>query len=148
MEKQRTWKDGLVTVSSVVGTVIIIFGWLRITPESAGETLYGVAWFVIPIATGALGFFSGWSAHKWYLKTKGNIHIQLPKIIADKQKPIFKAVVVSTGTLNVRRRPEKADNIVSSLKRGVEVTVLEESGDWSRIDKGWVQSQFLTKKEL
>lgn len=40
-------------------------------------------------------------------------------------------------------RDNPAGNVVSSLRSGEEIDVLEEQGDWAKTDKGWVSRNFL-----
>lgn len=50
----------------------------------------------------------------------------------------YKATITANPSLTVRKEPRKdSDKISSIVKNGI-ITILEESGDWGRIDKGWV----------
>lgn len=50
--------------------------------------------------------------------------------------------VSAKSGLNVRNAPN--GSIVSGLSNGTKVTVYETSGNWSRIDQGWVSSSYLS----
>ena len=65
------------------------------------------------------------------------------KTVAPKKpKKIQKRTRTSTR-LNVRKTPEVADNIVTTLGNGVIVTVIKEENGWTEIDKGFVMSKYL-----
>ncbi|MCK9513702.1 MAG: SH3 domain-containing protein [Pigmentiphaga sp.] len=51
---------------------------------------------------------------------------------------------VTASVLNVRSAPGTSFSVISQLKQGEEVTVVEQSGDWSRVEPcGWVSSMYL-----
>lgn len=58
-------------------------------------------------------------------------------------------VATKSSNLNVRNDPN--GSIISNLKRGTEVKVIETSGDWSRISSptvGWVSSTYLSSSTV
>lgn len=57
--------------------------------------------------------------------------------------PLGVSKTVTASSLRVRQTPSLLGKQVGSLKRGTRVTVLEESGSWSRIAQGWVASRYL-----
>ncbi|WP_273484088.1 N-acetylmuramoyl-L-alanine amidase [Desulforamulus ruminis] len=56
--------------------------------------------------------------------------------------------VVNTGLLNVRSGPGTGYGLVGTLKQGTSLTILEQSGDWRKIQSGnttgWVASWLIT----
>lgn len=52
---------------------------------------------------------------------------------------------VNTGNLNVRNAPSADASIVKQIKSGTVVTVTATNGDWSKIQDGYVKTQYLTK---
>lgn len=47
--------------------------------------------------------------------------------------------------LRIREKPNTSSKVVGKLYRGSKVTVLETSGNWCRIQNGWVSSDYLIK---
>lgn len=65
------------------------------------------------------------------------------------EQTITKIATVSATSLNMRSGPGIENKLAGSAKKGEKVTVLEQSGEWSRIKKsngieGWVLSKFLS----
>lgn len=54
--------------------------------------------------------------------------------------------IVTGGKLNVRQAPTKAAAVVNVLEDAAEITILEDLGDWYRIEDGYVMKQYLKKK--
>lgn len=65
------------------------------------------------------------------------------KVVAPKKPKKIQKRTKTTSRLNVRRTPEVADNIVTTLGNGVIVTVIKEENGWTEIDKGFVMSKYL-----
>lgn len=59
--------------------------------------------------------------------------------------PYTRYVTAKIG-LNIRNAPNGA--IIGSYKYGVAVTIYETSGDWSRTDRGWVCSNYLSSTQV
>lgn len=63
--------------------------------------------------------------------------------------PSERLVFVSTNTLNVRQDASATSNVVTQVKRGDALTLLEEKDGWSRVrlgsgDTGWVSSKLVS----
>ena len=54
-----------------------------------------------------------------------------------------KTGVVFGGALNIRQEPTTASAIVNTMKDGTMITILEDLGDWLRIDGGYVMSKWV-----
>lgn len=65
------------------------------------------------------------------------------KAVAPKKPKKIQKRTKTNSRLNVRRTPELADNIVTTLGNGVIVTVIKEENGWTEIDKGFVMSKYL-----
>ena len=65
------------------------------------------------------------------------------KVVAPKKPKKIQKRIKTSSRLNVRRTPEVADNIITTLGNGVIVTVIKEENGWTEIDKGFVMSQYL-----
>ena len=54
--------------------------------------------------------------------------------------------IVTAGTLNVRSGPGSNYGVLSELRRGTRISVLDTSGSWAKIsDDGWVHSGYLRR---
>lgn len=53
-------------------------------------------------------------------------------------KVISRGVVYNTENLNIRKGPSVDEDRVGSLRGGDRVEIYEKSGNWGRIDKGWI----------
>ena len=93
---------------------------------------------------------SGWMKIVWPGALKGyawTSNVQNRYYIVTKYVKPYKAKVVNCGFLNVRSTPDSSNksNIVAQLKVGAEVIVLGTSGEWLRIDKGFIYSNYVKK---
>lgn len=64
-----------------------------------------------------------------------------PKEVS-KQKEV---VGITTTRLNKRVAPNLDAKVVAILEKGWEVVILEDHGEWSKVDGGYVMSKFLKK---
>jgi len=56
------------------------------------------------------------------------------------------SVVITAGRgLNVRSEPSIMGGVITVLKRGDRVDVLEEKGDWLKIKEGWIHANYTRK---
>lgn len=75
-------------------------------------------------------------------------NVETPKEV----KPTV-AKVVNCKTLNVRRTPEKKDNVILVFPLGENVNLIKETDDWTLVESirtgksGWVMSSYLQKVE-
>ena len=51
--------------------------------------------------------------------------------------------LVTASLLNVRERPGLENDIIGGLLKGKSVCVFSFSGNWSKIDKGWISSKYI-----
>lgn len=65
------------------------------------------------------------------------------KVVTPKKPKKIQKRIKTISRLNVRRTPEVADNIVTTLGNREIVTVIKEENGWTEIDKGFVMSQYL-----
>lgn len=56
-----------------------------------------------------------------------------------------KVGVVIGGNLNLREEPDLLADVVKVLPVGATITVLEDCGDWLRVDGGYVVSKWIQK---
>ena len=56
-----------------------------------------------------------------------------------------KVGVVIGGNLNLREEPDLLADIVKVLPVGEKITVLEDCGDWLRVEGGYVVSKWIRK---
>lgn len=64
--------------------------------------------------------------------------------VAGLPKPVLGTLkTVTASSLRIRSTPSLLGKQVGSLPRGTQVSVLAESGSWSRIVQGWVSSRYL-----
>ena len=93
---------------------------------------------------------SGWLKIVWPGALKGYAFTSNVKglyyIVTRYCKP-YKAKVVNCDLLNVRSTPDSSNskNIVAQLKRGTVVTIVGTSGEWLKIDKGYIYSNYVKK---
>ncbi len=66
----------------------------------------------------------------------------LPYIISDGNTAVLGYGVVNLNSLNVRTGPETDENKVTEISRGVRYAYYEISGDWVRIESGWVSTEY------
>jgi len=52
--------------------------------------------------------------------------------------------LVTASLLNIRKQPGLTSNIIGGLPKGKSVCVSDTSGNWSKIDEGWISSKYLT----
>lgn len=93
---------------------------------------------------------SGWMKIVWPGALKGyawTSNVQNRYYIVTKYVKPYKAKVVNCDFLNVRSTPDSSNksNIVAQLKVGAEVIILGTSGEWLRIDKGFIYSNYVKK---
>ena len=50
---------------------------------------------------------------------------------------------VMATKLNVRNKPNTSGNVIGTLHRGDQVCIAQESGNWGKIDSGWVSKNHL-----
>lgn len=68
------------------------------------------------------------------------------EVISDK---VAEVTVVKCKTLNVRKEPEKGDNVIFVVSVGDNLTLLKEKPNWSLVESvkhgktGWVMSEFV-----
>ena len=60
-------------------------------------------------------------------------------------KPIQKIGTVHGGTLNVRKAADINSDKVGQLASGTKITILEDLGEWLKIDTGYVMSKWVQK---
>lgn len=63
---------------------------------------------------------------------------------------VIGTVVVTGSTLNVRRQPSTAGEIVTQVKRGTKLTLVTVGNDWMQVllpngERGWVSSQYVER---
>lgn len=70
---------------------------------------------------------------------------ELKTKIEQKKEPKKEPVIKTTTTLlNVREKPSKNSNIMNVLEKGTKVTVVETTGEWSKLlDNTFVMSEYL-----
>ena len=93
---------------------------------------------------------SGWLKIVWPGALKGYAFTSNVKglyYIVTRYCTPYKAKVVNCDFLNVRSTPDSSNNknIVAQLKVGAAVTVLGTSGEWLRIDKGFIYAKYVQK---
>jgi uncharacterized protein YgiM (DUF1202 family) len=83
----------------------------------------------------------------------------IPEVITPvkDQEPVVNKVTTVTvyncSTLNVRKEPEKKDNILFVVPVGESLTLLKAGGPWSLVESaskgksGWVMSEYIKKVE-
>lgn len=54
-----------------------------------------------------------------------------------------KTGVVFGGTLNVRKEPAQTATILGTLEDGAKITILEDLGEWLKIDTGYVMKKWV-----
>lgn len=64
-----------------------------------------------------------------------------PKEVSKKKE----VVAITTTRLNKRVAPNLDAKVAAILEKGWEVVILEEHGEWSKVDGGYVMSKFLKK---
>ncbi|RFU66512.1 SH3 domain-containing protein [Bacillus sp. V59.32b] len=97
---------------------------------------------------------NGWARVKangrdGYVSSK---YLSAPKPVAAKPAPVpstvAKYVNVSSGSLNMRNKPDANASIMVKLAKGVQVTVYSESNGWAKIkvygEEGYVSSKYLS----
>lgn len=91
---------------------------------------------------------SGWMKIVWPGALKGYAFTSNVKnlyyIVTRYVKP-YKGVVYQCNNLNIRSGPGMNYSIVGQLKVGTAVTVLGYSGEWLRIDKGFIYTDYVKK---
>lgn len=61
--------------------------------------------------------------------------------VEPRKEPVIKT---TTTLLNVREKPSKNSNIMNVLEKGTKVTVVETTGEWSKLlDNTFVMSEYL-----
>ena len=76
-----------------------------------------------------------------------NIHInsdnQTKEI--DDEIETTRGIVTSTSGLNIRQEPSVSSDKLGTLEYGTEITILEDCGDWYRINNGYVFKDYVIK---
>ena len=61
------------------------------------------------------------------------------------RKAAMKTGTVHGGALNIRKGPDVGSERVGTLEDGTKVKILEDLGEWLRIDEGFVMAKWVTK---
>ncbi|WP_299087026.1 SH3 domain-containing protein [uncultured Metabacillus sp.] len=82
-----------------------------------------------------------------YLTSKNS---EANPVKTETSKTISKYVNVKSGSLNLRSNPSTSSQVITSLKKGMDVTVYSEANGWSKVKaagkEGYVSSRYLTSK--
>ncbi|MBQ9031852.1 MAG: SH3 domain-containing protein [Parasporobacterium sp.] len=62
---------------------------------------------------------------------------------AQKEKPAKRTGTVFGGSLNIRPQPNTDADPVGVIRNGEEVEILEDLGDWYKVDAGYVMSRWV-----
>lgn len=61
------------------------------------------------------------------------------------RKAATKTGTVHGGALNIRKGPDVGSERVGTLEDGTKIKILEDLGEWLRIDEGYVMAKWVTK---
>ncbi|MFD2613388.1 N-acetylmuramoyl-L-alanine amidase [Paenibacillus gansuensis] len=91
------------------------------------------------------GTLEGWTAGYYLQKTGGSATKNTDSV---KTAAVQSTAMIDANGLRIRKGPGKGNEVLGSLNRGDNVTVLDRSGDWLRIETedgtaGWVASQYV-----
>jgi mannosyl-glycoprotein endo-beta-N-acetylglucosaminidase len=125
--------------------------------ESASSSAKVIATFIKGTEVTVYSEANGWSkivanGKEGYVSSRYLTSKNLDKSTSSLQTPesITKYVNVSSGSLNLRKSGSTSAELVTSLKKGTEVTVYSEANGWSKIKangkEGYVSSAYLTNK--
>ncbi|QNF29477.1 SH3 domain-containing protein [Metabacillus elymi] len=127
--------------------------------ESASTSSKVIATFIKGTEVTVYSEANGWSkivanGKEGYVSSRYLTSKNLDKSTSTLQtsESITKYVNVNSGTLNLRKSGSTSAELVTSLKKGTEVTVYSEANGWSKIvangKEGYVSSKYLTSENL
>lgn len=90
------------------------------------------------------GHFEGWVSKDYVVKqTVNNTTNQNSSAIKEEKVTMRELTVVNTDSLNIRKGPGTSYEITGTLKRGESVMSNIKSGDWYKIDAGWIHKNYV-----